>query len=379
MRRGSIAAIFVALCVLVGLRGGVEVEDQTFIVSMGVDLAEDGRAVKLTLVLPSAKSGGGEEKDTSNGSYEVVSVSAASLKDAFRVLRATIPRHLNFSQLLQVVVSEEAARSAQFIGLLDNILAAPRLKQSALLAVSTAPASEFLKNQTPFLGVRLSATIETSLGVYGNLGNIPVSMLGLARREMRESWRTPLLPLVAVNETKGEAFAMHDNPLDAIAGELPYQGGDPAEYLGAAVISGGRMVGTLTGAQMELLSFIMYTTEEIPFEVNGDYCRLHRLDKTALRAAKENGECALSCELSVTAYPVGNRPVDTDAVERELERALSGLFDHLCWLGSDPVGFEGIAARSVYTLDQWDTAEWQRLYRQAQVKVKVRASTSETM
>lgn len=172
---------------------------------------------------------------------------------------------------------------------------------------------------------------------------------------------------------------MHDNPLDAIAGELPYQGGDPAEYLGAAVISGGRMVGTLTGAQMELLSFIMYTTEEIPFEVNGDYCRLHRLDKTALRAAKENGECALSCELSITAYPVGNRPVDTDAVERELERALSGLFDHLCRLGSDPVGFEGIAARSVYMLDQWDTAEWQRLYRQAQVKVKVRASTSETM
>ena len=379
MRRGSIAAVFVALCVLVGLRGGVEVEDQTFIVSMGVDMAEDERSVKLTLVLPSAKANGAEEKDTANGTYELVSVSAASLKDAFRVLRATIPRHLNFSQLLQVVVSEKAARSGQFIDLLDNILAAPRLKQSAVLAVSTASASDFLKSQTPFLGVRLSATIETSLGVYGNLGNIPVSMLGLARREMRESWRTPLLPLVAVNETQGDTADMRDNPLDAIAGELSYRGGDPAEYLGAAVISGGRMVGTLTGAQMELLSFIMHTTEEIPFEANGEYCRLHRLDKTALRAAKENGECAISCEISVTAYPVGNRPVDTDAIEREMERALSEMFDHLCRLGSDPIGFEGVAARSVRTLDQWDGEEWQRLYRQARVEVKVRASTSETM
>ena len=51
MRRGSIAAIFFGLCILVSLRGGVEVEHQTFIVSMGVDEAADG-GVNVTLVLP---------------------------------------------------------------------------------------------------------------------------------------------------------------------------------------------------------------------------------------------------------------------------------------------------------------------------------------
>ena len=369
MRRGSIAAIFFGLCILVSLRGGVEVEHQTFIVSMGVDEAADG-GVTVTLVLPSANAGGKTE-EKGGGAYHIVSATASGFADALLVLRAIVPRDLNFSQLLQVVVAEPLARGEGFAGLLDSLLATPRLNQSAVLAVSLGPAEAFLKTQLPFLGVRLSAGIQTSLAIYSELGNVPTTMLGDARRGMVNAWQTPLLPLVAVNETDGASPVPAGDPLDSVAGELPQRGGAPAEYLGAAVVAGGRMRGVLSGSEMELISFVMGKMEEIPFSIDGHFCRLRQHGKPSLHAALENGVCTLSLSASADAYPTGGQPVDAQAAQQKLAAAVRAVLEKLCALGADPVGFEGRAVRGAASLAEWNENNWEAAYRAANLEVNI--------
>lgn len=376
MRRGSIAAIFFVLCLLVSLRGGVEVEHQTFIVSMGVDSAPGG--VTVTLVLPSANAGN-QSEEKGGGAYEIVSASGAAFDDALLVLRATIPRELNFSQLLQIVVAEPLARGETFGALLDAILSTPRLNQSATLAVSRSAAETFLRQQLPFLGVRLSAGIETSLTTYGELGNIPSAMLGPARREMAGGWRTPLLPLVSVNAGQDDASIPSGEPLAALAGQLPHRGGIATEYLGAAVVADGRMRGALTGAQMQLVSFLMGEMKEIPFSVGGEYCRLRQRGKPAVSVSLRDGVCSILLCASADAFPQGGAPVNAQAVQEKLTASVREVLSLLCAMGADPVGFEGFAVRGVASLSAWDGGAWASAYRRAQPEAEIAVVAADTL
>jgi len=252
--------------------------------------------VTVTLVLPSAKpsSSGDSEKGNEISSYELVRATAATYEEALLVLRTTIPRYISFSQLLQVVVSDKLARSDTFSELLSSILKTSRLKQSAVLAVSRCSAADFLKAQQPFLGIRLSANIETSFAVYADLGNVPVTAIGQARRNLFGAWETPLLPLVSLNWMAEDQSALPGDPLGTVAGTLPYDGNDPTEYLGAAVIAQGRMAGMLTGAEMELISLLRGDVDEITFSHDGVICRLTRRSRPTLRAQEKDGQWTLS-------------------------------------------------------------------------------------
>lgn len=379
MRRGSIAAIFVALCVIISLRGGVDVEDQAFALSMGLDGLEDGN-LGVTLVIPSAQaekgessggSGGGSSSDSIGGSYQLVNVSAASYEDALLLLQATIPRDLNFSQLLQVVVSERLAREATFSNLLRSVLATPRLQQSAVLAVSLGTAEDFLTNQKPFLGIRLSANIETGIGIYEKRGNIPMTMLGEARRAMEGGWSTPLLPLVSVSRAQGEGRAQPGDPLRTVAGNIPYRGGHLSEYLGAAVLSGGRMVGTLTGSEMELLSFLLGGMKEFIFFHEGTYYRLERHGQARMSARRQGEGWVLSVNGRVDAYPASDEPVDGQALQDAFSQALLSTLERLRGMGADPAGFAGLSARGASTLEAWRALDWPAAYQEAALEVSV--------
>ena len=377
MRRGSVAALFAALCVLVALRGGVDVDKQTFVISMGIDKAEDGIAV--TIVLPSAQAGkgAGESQGGETGTYELVQATAATFEDALLVLRTTVPRYINFSQLLQIVVCEDLARSESFASLLESVLSTPRLKQSAVLAVSRCKASDFLQKQKPFLGIRLSANIETSFAVYAELGNVPVTTLGHARRTMLDAWSTPLLPLVSLNETQSDTPAKESNPLGTLAGNLPYKGNDPTEYLGAAVIVQGRMVGTLTGAQMELVSFLLGDVDEITYSRGELFCLLGRRNAISLGTRQENGQWTLRVEGQILLRNALNDAVDEAQLRELLFQDILNLLAHLRDLGADPLGFSGRAASRFPTLQAWHQQGWDSGYRDAILEVSLRIFASE--
>lgn len=380
MRRGMLLAMLLIVCVLVGIRGGVEVEDQAFVITMGLDLTPEG-LLSVCLQMPSAQtdgggSGGGTTSSRSGG-YQIVEAKAANFIDAQEILRATIPRRVSFVQLLQVVISEALARSDDFLPTLESLLSTPHIRQSASLVVCGGEAKAFVEAQKPFLGVRLSTSIKTGLEVFETLGNIPYAQLGETLRNIGAAWRDVVLPYATVNQGGGGGDVLGGRALDTEAGGLQYEGENKTEYLGAAVFGERRMVGTLTGLETQFLAFLQGDMMNFTLCVDDAYYRFEQRRRTQLFAEEENGMWRIAADGLVAAYPRGRAQADAGAVEAAFRSGAERLLHKLQALGVDPVGFQGQAVRTAWTLEEWDRTDWRAAYRSAQVEVSVRVILSE--
>ena len=102
-----IAGILTAGCSGNGAR---ETDEIAWVISMGIDRAEDqDLLVTYRIAIPAAQAAGSEgggEKESST----LVTVKAATLAEARNLLNAATSRAVNLSQVSAIVISEELAR-----------------------------------------------------------------------------------------------------------------------------------------------------------------------------------------------------------------------------------------------------------------------------
>ena len=99
--------------IVIGLSGcgaSRQVENQAYILVMGLDLSEDGELV-ITALSPKISGGGGDEGGSSgsgseSGDYLHLSVRGESYERALERLNWAVPRTLNLSQLKLIVFSQ---------------------------------------------------------------------------------------------------------------------------------------------------------------------------------------------------------------------------------------------------------------------------------
>lgn len=373
MKRGTLALILLAACVLMGLRGGMDVEEQAFVVSMGLDREADGR-VRVTLQIPSAQQGneGGGTGGASTSGYELMSCMAANYVDALELLRASIPRDVNFSQILQVIVSEELAKEASFTDLMESLLTTKGIRQSATVVVCRGTAHDFNEKQQTFFGVRLSNNIKTSLEVFGKQGNIPSVSLGQVIRMGSGAWKDLLLPYAAISNTGEAAEPAEGAALSVLPGEIPFEGYDVIEYLGAALLREGRMVGVLTGEEMRFMKFLQADMEQFTFNVDGVYYKMDQILPASLSVEQSGEQWTLNVGATVKACVLRHGESDKDRVKQAFEQEVINLISKMQALGVDPAGFEGKAVRSAATIANWEQVDWMKRYQNAAVKVGVK-------
>ncbi len=384
MKRWTIAFIFLALCMIIVLRGGTDVEKQALIVTMGFDRDETGN-LQMSLQVPSAgggaggtSEGGSNEGGGGSSGYEFIECTASSFVDALAILDAVLPLEINFSQMIQIVVSESLAQSPYFTDVLEELLTAPFLRQSASLIICRGKAGDFVKEQKPFLTARLSTSINNSLDEYVSMGNIPNSNMGEIIRLFNGAWRDAITPYAAVIKEFPPEKAEDGKPLDTQPGTLPHEGTSKIEYLGAAVFKDGRMVGTLTGQEMHFMYFLQGDMKEFPFLVGDRYYRMSQSIMPRVSVDTSTDPWTLHVDGSVKASPLRRGDGDLSGVREAFRKELYDLLKKLQSLGVDPVGFQGKAVRGSLTVRDWLASDWDQQYQRADIDISTMVSIGET-
>lgn len=370
--------IFILILLLIGMLfsgcTGREMEEQLLVIILGVDVQADG-TVRIAIKVPShSGSGGGSGESASSGGeqmgYLLLEASGKKFPDAVNLLRATTPRTLNFSQIREVVIGENAARSADFSTLLYSIYSLPRMRSQAALIICRDQAYDFVKEQKPYVGTRLSRYVETTLENYAGKGFIPTTTLGEAVRDLGYGFQDALLIYGAVNDFTNAQSPHPENILDAQAGNLPRKSVNKIELFGAAVTNGLSVSGILTGYEMGLIHLLHGDAQSLDLQTDNGAAT------PIFARAPATFSVDLSCDpvvlhisfLCEARYFPGYLPEEAELHEK-LTEDLEKLMTKLQRLGCDGLGFGNLAAKKYLSIREWEKLSWRQKYEDAKVEI----------
>ena len=381
MRR--ILGLLLLIAISVGLSGCGEsrqVENQAYILTMGLDLSEAGEIV-ITALSPKISGGGGDESGSSgSGSDEYLhlSVRGESYERALERLNWAVPRTLNLSQLKLIVFSQELVEQVDCGDLFREIAKTELLFTAAHVVVCDGKAQAFIECMQPTVGTRLSTDIEASIEHYVNYGIAPDSRLATLYYQTESVYSDPLaIYAVLSDEEEGdEGDPNGAQPASALSGpaEKVSQKLDSeirTRYLGAAVFCEGRYCGLLDGGETVLANLLTDSLNLFWYTMDDECIKLNTVGKPQIRVDTQTNpvKIEISIRLSVSNQ---DHPISEEKLRDSLQGDIAALIEHAQRMGAEPFGFSEVAARSFLTLDQWQQYDWRERFRSADVEIKLR-------
>ena len=396
MKQGIALLLLAALLLLTGCSGGQEIEDCLFVISMAVDPAENGNlTVTVKALSGTQEASAPQEASASQGTsapqgespgqaggkqgageatepgYVVMSATAKSCLAALNLLGATTPRTVNLSQLQEVVISRTLAETDATLSILKEIYALYEANGGAVVVVTPDDAGDFIRRQYAMFGVRLSQYLQVLFRHFEELGTIPPEP-GLASviAAMESGMRDAAAVYAAANDFTATLLLPADSATDHLPGHLPRTSPARNEYLGSAVFSGARMAGTLTGQETTLLRLLSGRAVATSFALEEAMVQLERRSRVKRQLDWTGNAPVLGAEISMRLILSAGSLSRTDAeIGAQIEREAAALIGKLQALGSDVLGYGGLAARRHWDIPSWEASGWAEDYAAAQVRV----------
>lgn len=332
----------------------VTMERQIYPICLSVDASDDGR---FQLAVQAPRSSGSDD-----ASYDIISATGDTLEDAMRVLSASTPYPLNFSQIRLCLIGYRLATTTPLRPLLRTLMEQPTMRPTAYVSIAMASGLDVLQNQQPDFGMRLSTHVNLLLDRLQQEHLLPDSSLSYCVRELSDNRCDLLIGLCAVNQqlipeedaakqegggqkesaptfALGEPWSDELLPPNVVAGTIAHTSPNPVEYLGAAAISEGRVSGTLTADETQLA--------------------LRILDEGKRKAARQGEQLQLQIFLKQ----------DSD-LSVQAER-IQSLMAKLQSLDSDALLFGGVCAMGFRTNEEWERYGFRGRYKDAEVVIAV--------
>ena len=380
--------LLLCLALLGGCGGGQEIESCLFVLAMSVDPAPDGAltvTVKALSGTQEAAAPAGEQEqpggqgapstqessggiESSEPGYIVLSATAPSCLRALSLLSATTPRTVNLSQLREIVLSRTLCESGAALSILKEIHAMYRANGEAIVVVTPDDAGDFIRRQRPILGVRLSQYLEELFEHFSQIDTIPPNaQLSTVIEAMQSDTIDAAAVYAAANSFDSTLMLSESDELNRLPGHLPRTSPARNEYLGTALFSGARMVGTLTGEETGLLCLMLGRAQRgIAFIGNAQY-RIH-LPTRVRRTLGEDGALCVRISMSLM-HVAGEEQRPAPEIAADIERECASLLLKLRAAGCDAVGFGRLAIRRCLTLPQWQAMNWPSVYTALPVRV----------
>ena len=398
MKRLALLALLLgSLFLLSGCGGGQEIESCLFVLSMAVDPAPEGNltvTVKALSGTQDAASSGGSSGSASSGAqvesdqaqnpqnsssgleasepgYIVLSATAPSCLRALSMLSATTPRTVNLSQLREIVLSRTLAETDATLSILKEIHSMYRANGEAVVVVTPDDAGDFIRRQHAILGVRLSKYLEVLFEHFSEIDTIPPNaQLASVISAMESDTLDAAAVYAAVNAFDSTLVLGDGADLDRLPGHLPRTSPAENEYLGAALFSGPRMVGTLTGEETGLLCLMMGKAQRrTAFIGNAQY----RTNLPTRVKRTIDGDGALHVRISMNLTRTAGAAEESEQeIAASIERQCVSVLLRLRAASCDAVGFGRLAIRRCLTVPQWEALDWPMLYGTLPVRVSVR-------
>ncbi len=343
--------LLLVMCFSLSACSLVTMERQIYPICMSIDQVDSGEYL-LGLQAPRAS-------NSEPAEYDIISASGATLQDALRTLSASTPYPLNFSQIRLCIIGQGLASDAPLRPLLRLLMEQPTMRPTACVSIALGSAMEVLQNQKPDFGNRLSTHLNLLFERMQQEHLLPESTLAWCVRELSDDRCDLLISLCAVNEKNkqpseqsgqkeeaspavalGEPWSEELLPRDIIAGKIDHTSPNPVEFLGAACVSRGKVVGILTADETQLC---LQLADDAKLQVvtDGDRMQLQFILKKESPLARDAGR-------------------------------ILQLMQKLQSLQSDPLLFGGVCAMHFSTNEAWRAFDFRSRYPHAEVAVKVK-------
>jgi Ger(x)C family germination protein len=403
LRTIGLAFLLAAALLTSGCFGGKETDEVTYVICIGIDTTES-KDIRVTyqIAIPRALGGEGGKGGGGQEPAELVTVEAVNLAEARSLLNSVVSRSINLSHVKAFIFGEDFARK----GLADFMSVAMRFREFRgtmfIGVVQNGTAKEFLTKNTPKLESLSSKYLESMFATADTSGYFLKSQIHEFYRRLKSNQGSPFAVLMGINPQSGgnggeDVQEKGDKAKEYTAGHLPRQDkSNPVELLGTAVFVSDKMVGTLTSQETRMISilqgkfgrgYLVVADPLVPEKSINVYLRLGRSPKIACRF--EQGQWKISADVllegEISSLPSGihyesgeyshilEQQVD-QVIEQEMSRTLRKTQD----LGSDIVGFGAYATSHFKTYDEYTKLDFEELYAQAEITLKVKTTIRRT-
>lgn len=362
--RCALLTLALVAMALTGCRVSGELENQAYVLLLGLDREEGGRLL-LTAKVPQVGKGGASED--SGGGYLTFAADGDGWVDALEALEQTTPRQMNLSHIELIVASEALACEDGFGALITRVAETPHLYTTARFAVCAGRASQFVDGQETVIGKRLSSEIDAMLDHYAEHGYVPKASFADAYYAVNSIYGDPVAIYGETVDPAEEAAALIEPAEGASGLESPMK----QRYRGAALFEGGRMVGTLGADQAVLLSLVRGGRVSLPVECSGKRYTLAP-EGAVKRGVRIEGARVTLCVEAAFSTLEDVCEADARALEAIIADAVAGVIRACQALRSEPFGFSEAAAVHFATIRDWQGFNWRSRYVDAGIEVSVR-------
>lgn len=401
MKAARIMAGLTVLLLLSGCWGSQETDQTAFVLAMGFDKGEKGNSM-FTFQIANPKviagaAGGGGSGGSQEKPYVYTTIEAPLPIAAYHLLNTVRSRDISLLHNKVFIFSEEVARE----GLIKYMQPLNRFRETrgtAFVFICRGKAKDFMEKDKPELDVSPAKHYEMVAGLTRVHGLAPSSHFYNFYESSKIHSGEAAVPLVGINE-KGlgaEKKYQVDSLGNYLAGELPASG-SAVQFLGTAVFSGDKMVGTLTGDESRYLlmlrgemsqSFLVLSDPQKPGSFIG--LTLQQARPPIIKAAVKGEAPVIDVELfqepSIVGIPSGVN-YEHPKLKKILEKDIAGLITEKCnalvsrtqeEFGTDIFGFGQYAKRNYFTVGEWDKYNWHEQYPYARVNVKANVKIRRT-
>lgn len=358
-RTGLLICAILSALLLGGCRLSGELENQAYVLVMGIDRVGDGRlaiTVRVPKVGRDAPSKGADDKDESP--YLTFRATGTGWNDALEALQRATPRQMNLSHIELLVVSASLAAETEFPALMRRIARTPHLYTTARLAICESQAGTFVAAGETVIGTRMSAEIRAMLKHYAENGYIPNSSFAGVCYEADSIYSDPVAIWCALKESEEPAAA--------------WESASPMKqsFSGAALFREGILSGSLAAEETRLLGLIRGEIVSFPAQYGGARYDLIPATHGNRSVIWQDGGIRLRVHVRLHALE-DVCAEDTARMQSDIALNIQSLILRCQRLGCDPFGFAEAAAGHFLTVPEWLAFDWQSHYADAPVEVIV--------
>lgn len=369
MRRIPLIALLLSISVVVsGCAFRPEVENQAYVLVLGITELEDGH-LELTAKIPRiGESGKGEKEGEASSPYQTFSARGSTWSDALENLQWVTPRELNLSHLKLMVVSEVLASDGQFPRLIREISETPHLYTTAHFVVCDSDVAAFVESQQPVIGTRLSSDIDAAMRHYAAHGYIPESLFAELYYATGSYYSDPVAARCFTDsDENAEPAALIVSP-DAFAASAPEE--VSPRFGGCAVFHRGVLALSLGVRETQLLSLVLGSSDTLDLNRDGVPCALRLEGKPKLEVDQQDDPVTVRLEMRFSCLN-SLESAESQAVSEQLAREYEALIHSCQAAGVEPFGFASVASRRFLTDADWISFDWPARFNQARAEVRI--------
>lgn len=364
------------MLLLCGCSRASQVEDQAYVLVMGLDRHMDGQLV-MSVQIPKISGSAGENGSGGSGeNYMQMSVTAGNFEAALEKLDWASPRNVNLSQMKLIVISQSLASEKDFGELIANIAQTERLFTATKVAVCEGSAKDFVAAIRPHIGLRVSTDIESMFDYYNDRGYVPESSLADLYYQTESVYSDPMVSYALLNEAALKKQEEKKSvPASAFLEDIQhtsdsYESEIPTRFLGAAVFSDGSLRCILNQGETILVNLLRNELDSFRYENNGQSLELVPTRRVYLSVDTDAEPVKIKANIKVS-YAAQEKTPDEAALRRDLANDLETLIAYTQQMNIEPFGFAERAARKFLTLSDWMEFDWKKQYANADVEVKL--------